>query len=90
MSRDDIPKMEDVLKRDRAEYNDCLSCRLLGCAGVFMGMGAFTFISGHHNLRKQRTTIIKSGSMLGYRGRATAITAMSMGLFGLGLYRTVN
>jgi hypothetical protein len=53
-------------------------------------MGAFTYINGHYNIRKQQQKIMKSKSMLGVKGRGAAITGMSISLVGLGIYRLFN
>jgi hypothetical protein len=53
-------------------------------------MGAFTYINGHYNIRKQQQKIIRSKSMLGVKSRGAAITGMSISLVGLGIYRLFN
>jgi hypothetical protein len=55
-----------------------------------MGLGAFTYMSGHSQLRQQQATILKSGSMFGMRSRQAAITTLSATFVGLGIYRLLR
>jgi hypothetical protein len=64
--------------------------RLNPGAATFVGLGGFTYFSGHHQLRQQQATILKSGSRLGMVPRRAGITIMSVGMVGIGLYRLVN
>ncbi|KAF2812386.1 uncharacterized protein BDZ99DRAFT_383332 [Mytilinidion resinicola] len=74
---------------DQKEYHDCLPCRVMG-GGVFVGLGAFTYLNGHSQLRQQQATILKSGSMFGMRSRQAGITGLAATFVGLGIYRLLR
>ncbi|KAI9838803.1 MAG: hypothetical protein M1838_004486 [Thelocarpon superellum] len=80
-------KLSTVLEQDRAV--DCLPCRAIGSA-AFVGLGAYSYFSGRHQLRQQEATILKSGSMFGLRARRAGITGIATVLVGMGLWRLVN
>lgn len=100
-----IPKLKDALAQDKDKY-DCFSCRVIGNviflskipfelthlsgATTFVGLGGFTYFTGHRQLRQQQATILKSGSRLGMAPRRAGITIMSMGMAGIGIYRLFN
>jgi hypothetical protein len=79
--------LSKTLARDRVE--DCLPCRVTGAA-AFIGLGAYSYFSGHAQLRQQESKILKSGTRLGLKSRQMGITGIAMSLVGLGLYRLVN
>lgn len=79
--------LQSALARDKPD--DCLPCRVTGAA-AFIGLGAYSYFSGHAQLRQQEAKILKSGSMLGIRSRQMGITGIAASLLGLGLYRLVN
>jgi hypothetical protein len=54
---------------------------------VFIGMGAYTFLSGNSQLKKQEAAILKSKSMFGMASRRAGLMGMSAGMIGLGIYR---
>lgn len=54
---------------------------------TFLGLGAYSYISGMSQLEKQRAVILKSNSWLGMRSRRMGIGGLSLGLAYLGLYR---
>ncbi|MCJ1238599.1 hypothetical protein MMC14_006589 [Varicellaria rhodocarpa] len=100
MARDTVPsgtatlyqlqqpeKLHDVIQKDKPD--DCLSCRITG-ATAFIGLGAYSYFSGQHQLGKQRTTILKSGSRFGMKSREYGITSIAVALVGMGLWRLVN
>ncbi|KAF2729175.1 hypothetical protein EJ04DRAFT_476026 [Polyplosphaeria fusca] len=80
------PTLKEALKDDQVQYEDCTPCRVMG-AGVFIGLGTYTYMSGHSQLKKQEAIIRKSGSMFGMASRRFGITSMAAGLVGMGLYR---
>jgi hypothetical protein len=100
-----IPKLKDALAQDKDKY-DCFSCRVIGNttslpnisfklthpsgATTFVGLGGFTYFTGHRQLRQQQATILKSGSRLGMAPRRAGITVMSIGMAGIGIYRLFN
>ncbi|KAF2875600.1 hypothetical protein BDV95DRAFT_603016 [Massariosphaeria phaeospora] len=88
MAKDDIttPTFKEALKHDRAQYDDCTPCRAVGTV-VFMGLGAYTYTSGHSQLKAQELAIRKSKSMFGMASRRAGITGMSAFMVGLGVYR---
>lgn len=79
--------LSKTLARDRVE--DCLPCRVTGAA-AFIGLGAYSYFSGHAQLRQQESKILKSGTRLGIKSRQMGITGIAMSLVGLGFYRLVN
>jgi hypothetical protein len=66
-----------------------LTCTATG-ATAFIGLGGYTYFSGHNQLRQRQAQILKSGSRLGLKARGVGITIMSIGLGAIGLYRLVN
>jgi hypothetical protein len=79
--------LKSILAQDKPD--DCLPCRVTGAA-AFIGLGAYSYFSGHAQLRQQEAKILKSGTMFGIRSRQMGITGIAMSLVGLGLYRLVN
>ncbi|KAI0016010.1 hypothetical protein F4780DRAFT_783647 [Xylariomycetidae sp. FL0641] len=93
MARDKVPtvsslekpeKLDNLLKEDRGE--DCLPCRIVG-GGAFLGLAAYSYYSGQSQLEQQRAKILASKSMFGMRSRKFGITATSLGLAWLGIWR---
>lgn len=101
-----VPKLKDALAADKEKYDctSCriigssyftldqnleLMDIILG-ASTFVGLGGFTYFTGHAQLRQQQATILKSGSKLGMAPRRAGITIMSMGMAAIGMYRLVN
>jgi hypothetical protein len=66
-----------------------LSNRCLGAA-AFSGLGVYSYVSGQHQLERQRAKILASGTRFGLQARQRGITALSTMLIGIGLYRLVN
>ncbi|KAI9671926.1 MAG: hypothetical protein M1817_002343 [Caeruleum heppii] len=81
--------LKQVLQHDRTQIDDCTSCRVMG-ASAFIGLGAYSYFSGRHQLRQQQAAIVKSGSRLGLQARQTGITGIAMSLVGMGIWRLVN
>ncbi|EFW99384.1 exosome complex exonuclease [Grosmannia clavigera kw1407] len=77
-------KYQNLLKEDRGD--DCLPCRVIG-GGAFLGLGAYSYISGQAQLEQQRAAILQSKSMFGMRSRKFGITGISLGLVWLGVWR---
>ncbi|KAK8219772.1 hypothetical protein M8818_000746 [Zalaria obscura] len=66
--------LRSVLKKrekDYAEQYDCTSCRVMG-ASAFIGLGAYSYWSGHRQLKLREREILKSGrsSISGKKGSA--------------------
>ncbi|KAJ4374552.1 hypothetical protein N0V86_007421 [Didymella sp. IMI 355093] len=80
------PTFKEALKQDRAQFDDCTPCRVVGSA-TFVGLGAFTYVSGHSQLKAQEAVIRQSKSMFGMGTRRAAITTTSAVFVGLGVYR---
>ncbi|KAF2175684.1 hypothetical protein K469DRAFT_723884 [Zopfia rhizophila CBS 207.26] len=80
------PTFKEAIKEDKAQYDDCTPCRLMGSA-VFIGLGAYTYISGRSQLRQQEAAILKSKSIFGMRSRKAGISGMAATFVGLGIYR---
>ncbi|KAF2850200.1 hypothetical protein T440DRAFT_451389 [Plenodomus tracheiphilus IPT5] len=83
---EDAPTFRDALKQDQAEFDDCTPCRVVGTA-TFLGLGAFTYVSGHAQVQANAAAIKASKSMFGIRSRRAAITGTSAVMVGLGVYR---
>jgi len=80
------PTFQEALKNDRAQFEDCTPCRIVGSA-TFLGLGAFTYVSGHSQIKANEAAIRASKSMFGMRSRGIAITGTSAVMVGLGVYR---
>ncbi|KAK7975684.1 hypothetical protein PG989_014147 [Apiospora arundinis] len=65
---------------------DCTSCRMIG-GGAFLGLSAYSYWSGTNQLERQQAKILASGSRFGMRSRKFGITATSVGLAWLGIWR---
>jgi hypothetical protein len=97
------PTFKEALKQDRAQFDDCTPCRVVGMlstvihwhrrltlysgSATFVGLGAFTYVSGHSQLKAQEAVIRQSKSMFGMGTRRAAITTTSAVFVGLGVYR---
>lgn len=79
--------LQKVLAEDKVE--DCTPCRVTGAA-AFMGLGAYSYFSGHSQLKAQQAKIIASRSMFGMRSRQAGITSIALGLGLMGFWRLVN
>ncbi|KAF1360956.1 hypothetical protein EJ07DRAFT_114832 [Lizonia empirigonia] len=80
------PTFQEALKQDKAQLDDCTPCRVVGSA-TFVGLGAFTHVSGHSQLKAQEAVIRQSKSVFGMASRRAAITTTSAVFVGLGVYR---
>jgi len=56
-------------------------------ATTFIGFGAYTYWSGHRQLRLREAEIMRSGSKLSMQARGLGITATATALASLGLWR---
>jgi hypothetical protein len=59
-------------------------------SSAFIGLGAYTFISGRRTLKENQQKILRSGSVFGIKSRQTALAGTSVMLLGLGIYRLAN
>ncbi|KLU86810.1 hypothetical protein MAPG_05819 [Magnaporthiopsis poae ATCC 64411] len=75
---------KELLKQDRGD--DCLACRVIG-GGAFFGLAAYSYISGHAELERNKALILKKNPMIGMRGRRAGITGIALGLAYLGVWR---
>jgi len=80
-------RLQEVLAKDKPE--DCLPCKVTGAA-AFIGLGTYSYYSGHSQLQAQQAQILKSKSMFGMKSRQAGITSIAMTLVGMGLWRLVN
>ena len=71
-----------VIKRDRLKTDE-----MVVGSGAFLGLGAYSYISGHSQLKAQEAVIKRSKSMFGMASRRAAITGTSVALVGAGVYR---
>ncbi|KAI9827317.1 MAG: hypothetical protein M1826_006422 [Phylliscum demangeonii] len=77
----------DLLAADRGDT--CVPCKILG-ASAFMTLGAYSYFSGRHQLRRQQAAILSSGSRFGIKSRQMAISAIASALVGMGVWRLVR
>ncbi|KAF2092235.1 hypothetical protein K490DRAFT_30957 [Saccharata proteae CBS 121410] len=75
-----------MVSEQKKEFEDCTPCRILG-ASAFIGLGVFSYVSGHSQLTQQQAAILKSNSIFGMRSRRNGITGLASVFLGLGLYR---
>lgn len=54
---------------------------------TFLGLGAFTYLSGQSQIKANSAAILASKSLFGVRSRRAAITGTSAVMVGLGVYR---
>ncbi|KAF2024961.1 hypothetical protein EK21DRAFT_104324 [Setomelanomma holmii] len=80
------PTFKEALKQDKAQFDDCTPCRIVGSA-TFIGLGAFTYVSGHSQLQANEAAVRASKSMFGMVSRRAAITSTASVMVGLGVYR---
>ena len=59
-------------------------------ASAFIGLGAYSYFSGKHQLRQQQTAILKSKSRFGIRSRQAGISTIAATLAGMGVWRLLN
>ncbi len=55
-----------------------------------MGLGAYSYFSGHSQLKAQQAKILASKSMFGMKSRQAGITGIAMTLGLMGFWRLVN
>jgi hypothetical protein len=58
--------------------------------GAFLGLAAYSYLSGMYQLDKQKDLILKSKSRFGMRSRKFGIVGISMSLAYLGLWRLIQ
>ncbi|KUJ15609.1 uncharacterized protein LY89DRAFT_89349 [Mollisia scopiformis] len=80
-------RLHDVLAQDKVD--DCTPCRVTGAA-AFMGLGAYSYYTGHSQLKMQESKILASKSAFGLRARRSGVTGIALTLGLMGLYRLVN
>ncbi|KAF2155824.1 hypothetical protein K461DRAFT_81875 [Myriangium duriaei CBS 260.36] len=81
--------LSEALRREKGELlseGDCLSCRVMGSA-AFIGLGGYSYWSGHRELSRRQNEILRSTSKIGMPARRMGVTFTSAVLVGLGLYR---
>jgi hypothetical protein len=67
-----------------------LNCNPYPGGGAFLGLAAYSYLSGQSQLEKQKAKILASGSRFGMRSRSMGITGISLGLAWLGIWRLVK
>ncbi|KAI5853177.1 hypothetical protein DFP73DRAFT_535432 [Morchella snyderi] len=82
----DLPPLSNILEEDRKE--DCNSCRAIGSA-AFIGLGAYTFVSGRAQLREREKAISQAATRWGVGARRMGIYGIAASMVGLGVYRAV-
>ncbi|GAM82679.1 hypothetical protein ANO11243_006610 [Dothideomycetidae sp. 11243] len=81
--------LSEALRREQGDMlsqGDCLSCRIMGSA-AFVGLGGYSYLSGHRDLTRRQAEIMRSASKVGMPARRMGVTFTSAVLVGLGLYR---
>ncbi|EPE34183.1 hypothetical protein GLAREA_07196 [Glarea lozoyensis ATCC 20868] len=73
----------------RTDPDDCMPCRVTGAA-AFIGLGTYSYFSGHSQLKAQQAAILRSKSIFGIKSRQAGITSIALALVGAGVYRLVN
>ncbi|KAG0652163.1 Transcripts altered in meiosis protein 6 [Hyphodiscus hymeniophilus] len=81
--------LHKVLAEQDKLQEDCLPCRVTGAA-AFAGLGVYSYVSGHSQLKAQEAKILKSKSLFGIKTRQTGITGIALTLVGMGFWRLVN
>ncbi|PMD27415.1 hypothetical protein NA56DRAFT_235557 [Hyaloscypha hepaticicola] len=79
--------LQQVLAQDKID--DCMPCRITGAA-AFLGLGAYSYFSGHSQLKAQQAKILASKSMFGLKSRQAGVTGIALTLAGMGFWRLVN
>jgi len=59
-------------------------------AAAFIGLGGYTYFSGHAQLKAQQAKILQSKSMFGMKSRQAGITSIALALAGMGFWRMVH
>jgi hypothetical protein len=59
-------------------------------AAAFLGLGAYSYFSGHSQLKAQQAKILASKSMFGLKSRQAGVTGIALTLAGMGFWRFVN
>ncbi|KAF8864931.1 hypothetical protein BDZ45DRAFT_580874 [Acephala macrosclerotiorum] len=85
--------LQKVLAEDKVD--DCTPCRVTATddstgSAAFLGLGAYSYFSGHSQLQAQRAKIMASKSIFGMRSRQAGITSIAIGLGLMGFWRLVN
>jgi len=80
-------RLQDILAKDKPE--DCTPCRITGAA-AFLGLGAYSYFSGHSQLKAQQAKILQSKSIFGMKSRQAGITGIALTLAGMGFWRLVS
>ena len=94
------PTFQEALKNDRAQFEDCTPCRIVGTAlprryelpdpvliHTQEAQRSLAYVSGHSQIKANEAAIRASKSMFGMRSRGIAITGTSAVMVGLGVYR---
>ncbi|KAF2202391.1 hypothetical protein GQ43DRAFT_413753 [Delitschia confertaspora ATCC 74209] len=74
------------MEKENNQYEDCTPCRIIG-TGAFLGLGVFTYVSGHRQLREQEAIIRQSKGIFGMAARRAGITGLAATMMGVGAYR---
>ena len=59
-------------------------------SGTFLGLAAYSYVSGMSQLEKQQAKILQSNSMFGMRSRKLGIAGISFGLLWIGVWRALK
>ena len=59
-------------------------------ASALIGLGAYSYFSGRHQLHQQRVAIANSRSMFGMKSRQAGVTGIAATLVGMGVWRLFN
>lgn len=80
-----------LLARDKEliAQQDCLPCKLTG-ATAFIGLGVYSYITGHKQLLEPAIQKEIAKSWLKLRPRQMGITGLASAFIGMGIWRLVN
>lgn len=59
-------------------------------ATAFIGLGTYSYFSGHAQLKANEAQILKSKSLFGMKSRQAGISTIALTLVGMGIWRLVN
>ncbi|KAH0615254.1 uncharacterized protein H6S33_000890 [Morchella sextelata] len=75
----ELPPLSNVLEEDRKE----------DCSAAFIGLGAYTFVSGRAQLREREKLISQAATRWGIGARRMGIYGIAASMVGLGVYRAI-
>jgi hypothetical protein len=80
----------ESLVQEQQLYLHKVSTKFYLGATAFIGLGAYSYFSGHSQLKAQSAKIAQSKSLFGMKSRQAGITGIALTLAGMGFWRLVN